>query len=649
VTLLLTSIPPALRRTDATGGEIGARYQKQCVDSWVDAGFEPCSVHAAAELGSVSGRLQELGIGWATVEGDASGVVGRPLVHLADVVGVGLESGASVICIVNADVAIEAATDFGARASRLDPGQAWVGRRHDYPPGRPDRSVPFEAGFDFFAIHRHDLAGLDCGDLVFGQPWWDYALPLLLAARGVHLSQPPGAHFTHMTHPIAWRSDLWERFGWMCHELMGRTPAGSAEGSILDHLEHGPGSWIAEWGARLDAAIHLRDVGEFRTRRRTMQRFAAATLQRIEEELGEAVPGGAGRPGHGSPAGLVQVRELTGHRANYRDLLAADLGYRRMTGRIWSGGVWRLLSSPHAVFATIDDEPGSFVALATLRALLGRRTTGIYLRPHSCIAAWATGPWRLKRTLFRMLRRLARVQVLSIIPFDLRPELAEICDDWICDPEHWDVVTRRTWTGLPRSGLSERVERAAGGRSIVALPGWIGSRKGVDDLELQWMALREAERPLVVIAGPVEDDARACVERLRQSGAFVEDRRLADDELFSLYGIATAVWCRYAPDYDQSSGVFGRALQFGVPAIVREGSLLEDWARAEGAVVWHRLAEIGGAEVARAESFRLAGPQAQDTGAGTDSGASALAGEAARSRAEQHRSRAHAVLLRGRR
>lgn len=650
MTLLLTSIPPTLRRIDATGNETGAQYQEQCVGSWVDAGFEPCSVHAAAELGSVSGRLRELGIGWATVEGDASAVVGRPLVYLADLMRVGLESGARVICLVNADVTIEAAADFAARASQLDPGHAWVGRRHDYPPGRPDWSAPFDLGFDFFAIHRRDLARLDCGGLVFGQPWWDYALPLLLAARGVRLSEAPGACFTHMMHPIAWRSDLWEHFGWVCHDLMGRTAAGLNQGSMLDQLEHGPGSRLSEWLGRLDAAIHLRDFGELRARRRAIQRFAAAALQRIQEELGDPWSG-VDKPWQGRPAGLVHVRTLTGHRANYRALLSGELSYGRLIGRIWSAGAWHLLRAPHVVSATIDDEPGGFVALAAVRALLGRPTTGIYLRPHSCIEAWATGPWRLKRTLFRMLRRLTRVQVLSIIPFDLRPELAEICDDWICDPEHWDVVTRPGWSGLPRTSLSDRVEAAASGRPIVVLPGWIGHRKGVDDLERQSRVLPEADRPFIVIAGPVEDDARACVERLRESGAHVEDRRLADDELLSLYRIAAAVWCRYEPDYDQSSGVFGRALQFGVPAIMREGSLLEAWARSEGVVVRHQLAEIG--RFGSSGSPVQAGPQWQNIGSGPDSGAAvtsaSAAMETARSRAERHRSRALTLLTRRRR
>jgi hypothetical protein len=34
------------------------------------------------------------------------------------------------------------------------------------------------------------------------------------------------------------------------------------------------------------------------------------------------------------------------------------------------------------------------------------------------------------------------------------------------------------------------------------------------------------------------------------------------------------VWSCYAPDYDQASGIFGRAVQLGVPAIVRTSSYL---------------------------------------------------------------------------
>ena len=52
------------------------------------------------------------------------------------------------------------------------------------------------------------------------------------------------------------------------------------------------------------------------------------------------------------------------------------------------------------------------------------------------------------------------------------------------------------------------------------------------------------------------------------------DRLLTDGEMMSLYACADVVWSCYSPEYDQASGIFGRAVQHGVPTVVRVGSNL---------------------------------------------------------------------------
>lgn len=48
---------------------------------------------------------------------------------------------------------------------------------------------------------------------------------------------------------------------------------------------------------------------------------------------------------------------------------------------------------------------------------------------------------------------------------------------------------------------------------------------------------------------------------------------MIDEEILSLYKVADLVWCSDAPDDDQASGVFGRAIQTGVEPVFRKGSL----------------------------------------------------------------------------
>ena len=69
--------------------------------------------------------------------------------------------------------------------------------------------------------------------------------------------------------------------------------------------------------------------------------------------------------------------------------------------------------------------------------------------------------------------------------------------------------------------------------------------------------------------------SRHHAERFTANGGMLIDRHLDNDELLHLYRRADAIWSCYAPDYNQASGIFGRAVQLGVPAIVRKRSYLQ--------------------------------------------------------------------------
>ena len=92
--------------------------------------------------------------------------------------------------------------------------------------------------------------------------------------------------------------------------------------------------------------------------------------------------------------------------------------------------------------------------------------------------------------------------------------------------------------------------------------------------ELANFAEVNKEKLYVVAAGKVMPECAAAAEKLRALGMVVENRFISDEELLSLYGVADYAWCFYAPDYDQSSGIFGRAIQLGVKPVIRAGSVI---------------------------------------------------------------------------
>jgi hypothetical protein len=173
----------------------------------------------------------------------------------------------------------------------------------------------------------------------------------------------------------------------------------------------------------------------------------------------------------------------------------------------------------------------------------------------------------------RLLQALGPVLKLSLVPV-ADGEGRSYGFVAIRDPEYWDVGPDDR--NGPQTVLGAAVRHAAGARKILILPGNLNPSKGLDfvrELFCGEPSLFGAVLP--VLCGPVEPSGAAAAAALQAAGAFVEARFLARDELMSLYRAADGAWCCYPPERDMSSGIFGRAVQFGVAPVVRAGSVLD--------------------------------------------------------------------------
>jgi hypothetical protein len=176
----------------------------------------------------------------------------------------------------------------------------------------------------------------------------------------------------------------------------------------------------------------------------------------------------------------------------------------------------------------------------------------------------------------RLLRRLRSVLKLSLVPVG-RPGGESFGFVAIQDPECWDLRPEDRAEG--DTPLSAAVRREAGERKILILPGNLNPSKGLNfvrDIFCGDPAL--FDRVLPVLCGPVEPDGKEAADDLAAAGAFVEARYLERAELMSLYRAAHGTWCCYPPERDLSSGLFGRAVQFGITPVIRRGSVLDHMA-----------------------------------------------------------------------
>ena len=281
--------------------------------------------------------------------------------------------------------------------------------------------------------------------------------------------------------------------------------------------------------------------------------------------------------------GLVHVASRLGHRAEYLELLAATFGLMPSEGMVGRRNLLSLLRAEALLFATIDDDYRGFFLVAQLRAALGRRTAGLFLRPQTCFDRPGL-PYRAKRHAFALPRRLSPVSVFTILPFSVAPEFAEIADDGLIDPQLWD----RPGSPAPVTdpALSTEIAAAARGRRILAFLGTAHSAKGIGFLA-QLMADPgwPHDEILVIAGGHFPPDTAALAKRLEQHGALVLPRFLSEAELATLYARADLIWACYRPDYDQASGIFGRAVQLSRMPVVRAGSRIARLARQSGLAV----------------------------------------------------------------
>ncbi len=154
------------------------------------------------------------------------------------------------------------------------------------------------------------------------------------------------------------------------------------------------------------------------------------------------------------PAVLLHITSEDGHRGSYLSLLGGLLNGAR------ARGFWQMLLTPKPLcFLTLEGAFALYCLIAPSRALIGRRTVGLLLRPRPALTGQSLR-LRIKRYILKWLRRLPQIQTLSILPFSVEPRFADIADGWIHDPQLWDLRAEKGSTEIKGEVLSRLVQLA---------------------------------------------------------------------------------------------------------------------------------------------------------------------------------------------
>jgi hypothetical protein len=197
---VFTSIPASIERRDRLDRDIGPDYLERCIRSWRDAGHRVVSVNTAEEAATLTDRF--VGVEFHRVERSAVAIVGRPLVYIADVIAACAAAPEEVVGIVNADLYLDAPKRLDGILSRIDGSTLIYAQRLDVDDvDDPREAEPYFWGMDCFLFSPAMARDIADEGLVFGECWWDYWLPIVLAKRGyrLELAGPP-PFIKHLQH-----------------------------------------------------------------------------------------------------------------------------------------------------------------------------------------------------------------------------------------------------------------------------------------------------------------------------------------------------------------------------------------------------------------------------------------------------------------
>jgi glycosyltransferase involved in cell wall biosynthesis len=265
---------------------------------------------------------------------------------------------------------------------------------------------------------------------------------------------------------------------------------------------------------------------------------------------------------------LVFDQPRKGHHKRLVQVLCASLGASplvRPIARAW----WRLIAWRGAVICNSCSEyVAPFLAICAARFVLGRRTVAILVRDPR--TRWKDTAWR--RRLFNWVTGLPTVRLLTLT----EPAAGSAGDDWIHDSEWWDLSV----CPLPTRAVTFP---GGAGRPTILFLGDIHARKGIAFFIATALAASRRGLPCkFVLAGDTSGLDRQSNTDLAEAGIFVLPRVEDDATFVSLIRACDWLWCCYRPDWDGSSGLYGRALQLGIKAIIRRGSYLERFQRQYG-------------------------------------------------------------------
>lgn len=266
---------------------------------------------------------------------------------------------------------------------------------------------------------------------------------------------------------------------------------------------------------------------------------------------------------------LFYTYSLSGHRQLHAKIMSRFTNvYKRSNEISFFSHLKKLLQTKRVIFGMIDDNYLEFFLITLVRSILQRQTVGIFFRPQTCLNMDIKSI--SKFFIFYFLSKFKNSKIIIYLPFFCDSRLKYVASDFVMDHEMWhmelyDKENRNLVTN------KKKIKK----RLLVI--GNLSSHKGLKEL----LFLLENNKSFVecfdiTLAGhsSVDSESINLIKKIegyvvKKINSFVDYSKMCE-----LYNTTDFVWCYYSKKYDQSSGVFGHALQYGKIPLIRHASML---------------------------------------------------------------------------
>lgn len=210
-TYFLTSIPPKLSRINKSGVDIGENYQSLCIRSWSGVADYLISFNSENEPLKLN---FESNFRVKRTSMDAKGLVGRPLVFLANFIEfIQTLDDDDLVILGNADVFFLNKEKFIDLRNVIKNNEVYAFRRLNLENLDSVDGESYTVGLDVFLSRAKNFKLIDPSGFVFGEPWWDHFIAVFFLKINVDLMIYEENAVGHLIHPERWNRENWTKFG----------------------------------------------------------------------------------------------------------------------------------------------------------------------------------------------------------------------------------------------------------------------------------------------------------------------------------------------------------------------------------------------------------------------------------------------------